>query len=132
VPAINPCHFTGVPEPPSKPLVKEMTSSSLVLHWEPPLLDGGKQILAYTVEYKETGVSVWQAAVPFVAGNSTLIDDLTPGATYQFRVSANNEIGISRPSPISDSITLDAESGECSWECKFIHELTYNYLNDLV
>ncbi|XP_020600716.1 triple functional domain protein-like isoform X7 [Orbicella faveolata] len=107
----NPSEIS-VPEPPSKPLVKEMTSSSLVLHWEPPLLDGGKQILAYTVEYKETGVSVWQAAVPFVAGNSTLIDDLTPGATYQFRVSANNEIGISRPSPISDSITLDAESDE--------------------
>ena len=57
-------------------------------------------------------MSVWQAAVPFVAGNSTLIDDLTPGATYQFRVSANNEIGISRPSPISESITLDIESGK--------------------
>lgn len=104
----------GVPEPPSKPLVKEMTSSSLVLHWDPPQLDGGKPITAYTVEYKETGVSVWQAAVPFVAGNSTLIDDLTPGATYQFRVSANNEIGISRPSPISDSLTLDVESEESS------------------
>ncbi|XP_066016290.1 kalirin isoform X11 [Pocillopora verrucosa] len=102
----------GVPEPPSKPCVREMTSSSLVLHWEPPKLDGGKEITAYTVEYKETGVSVWQAAVPFVAGNSTLIDDLTPGATYQFRVSANNEIGISRPSPISDSITLDVESDD--------------------
>ncbi|RMX44252.1 hypothetical protein pdam_00005282 [Pocillopora damicornis] len=102
----------SVPEPPSKPCVREMTSSSLVLHWEPPKLDGGKEITAYTVEYKETGVSVWQAAVPFVAGNSTLIDDLTPGATYQFRVSANNEIGISRPSPISDSITLDVESDD--------------------
>lgn len=102
-----------------------MTSSSLVLHWEPPKLDGGKEITAYTVEYKETGVSVWQAAVPFVAGNSTLIDDLTPGATYQFRVSANNEIGISRPSPISDSITLDVESGECFIRCKSYASVTF-------
>ena len=55
---------------------------------------------------------MWMPAVPFVAGNSAVIDDLTPGATYQFRVSANNEIGISKHSPMTDSITLDVESGE--------------------
>ena len=75
---------------------------------------GGKPVTAFTVEYKETGVSVWQAAVPFVSGPCTMIDDLTPGATYQFRVSANNEIGISRPSPLSNAITLDLESGTSS------------------
>lgn len=93
-----------------------MTSSSLVLEWEPPQLDGGKPITGYAVEFKETGVSMWMPAVPFVAGNSALIDDLTPGATYQFRVSANNEIGISKHSPISDSITLDVESGKSCLE----------------
>lgn len=89
-----------------------MSSSSLVLNWEPPQLDGGKAITGYAVEFKETGVSMWMPAVPFVAGNTAVIDDLTPGATYQFRVSANNEIGISKHSPISDSITLDVESGK--------------------
>ncbi|CAH3018961.1 unnamed protein product [Porites evermanni] len=102
----------GVPEPPSKPYVKEMTSSSIVLQWEPPQLDGGKPIMGYAVEFKETGVSMWMPAVPFVAGNSAVIDDLTPGATYQFRVSANNEIGISKHSPMTDSITLDVESDD--------------------
>ena len=75
-------------------------------------MDGGKPITGYAVEFKETGVSMWMPAVPFVAGNSAVIDDLTPGATYQFRVSANNEIGISKHSPMTDSITLDVESGE--------------------
>ena len=89
-----------------------MTSSSIVLQWEPPQLDGGKPITGYAVEFKETGVSMWMPAVPFVAGNNAVIDDLTPGATYQFRVSANNEIGISKHSPMTDSITLDVESGE--------------------
>ncbi|KAK2561484.1 Kalirin [Acropora cervicornis] len=102
----------GVPEPPSKPCVKEMTSSSLVLEWESPQHDGGKPIMGYAVEFKETGVTMWMPAVPFVAGNTAFIDDLTPGATYQFRVSANNEIGISKHSPISDSITLDFESDD--------------------
>ena len=106
------CFSLGVPEPPSKPYVKEMTSSSIVLQWEPPQLDGGKPITGYAVEFKETGVSMWMPAVPFVAGSSAVIDDLTPGATYQFRVSANNEIGISKHSPMTDSITLDVESGE--------------------
>lgn len=68
--------------------------------------------MGYAVEFKETGVSMWMPAVPFVAGNNAVIDDLTPGATYQFRVSANNEIGISKHSPMTDSITLDVESGE--------------------
>lgn len=75
-------------------------------------MDGGKPITGYAVEFKETGVSMWMPAVPFVAGNNAVIDDLTPGATYQFRVSANNEIGISKHSPMTDSITLDVESGE--------------------
>ena len=102
----------GVPEPPSKPYPTEVSSSSLVLEWGESEYDGNRTITAYTVEYKETGVSVWQAAVPFVAGSSTSIDDLTPGATYQFRVSANNEVGISKPSPPSDSITLNHENGK--------------------
>ena len=116
---------TGVPEPPSKPCVKEMTSSSLVLEWESPQLDGGKPIMGYAVEFKETGVTMWMPAVPFVAGNTAFIDDLTPGATYQFRVSANNEIGISKHSPISDSITLDFESGKFNPKLSIFFRLSY-------
>lgn len=101
----------GVPEPPSKPRFKEKMTTSLLLEWDPNPLNGGKEVTAYTVEYKETGVSVWQAAVPFVAGTSTMIDDLTPGATYQFRVSANNAIGISRPSEHSDILILEPDNG---------------------
>lgn len=86
-------------------------TTSLLLAWDPNPLNGGKEVTAYTVEYKETGVSVWQAAVPFVAGVSTNIDDLTPGATYQFRVSANNSIGISRPSEHSDCVLLEPDNG---------------------
>ncbi|XP_032241354.2 triple functional domain protein isoform X5 [Nematostella vectensis] len=102
----------GVPEPPYKPYVKDLLSSSLVLAWEPNAIDGGNEVTAYTVEYKETGVSVWQAAVPFVAGESTLIDDLTPGATYQFRVSANNSIGISRPSEPFEVVMLETDTDD--------------------
>lgn len=43
-----------------------------------------------------------------------LIDDLMLGVMYQFRVSVNNEIGISWFSFILDFIILDVESGECS------------------
>ena len=33
--------------------------------------------------------------------------------TYQFRISANNEVGISNPSEPSDSITMDLQTGVC-------------------
>ncbi|XP_028393138.1 triple functional domain protein-like isoform X5 [Dendronephthya gigantea] len=101
------------PSSPSKPTVTEITSSSVIVKWNPPASDGNSAITAYTVECKETGVSHWQAPVPFVSTTSTVVDDLTPGSVYQFRVSANNVVGISKPSPPTESITLDVGNGKC-------------------
>ncbi|XP_046859404.1 kalirin-like isoform X4 [Xenia sp. Carnegie-2017] len=95
------------PSSPSKPTVTEITSSSVIVKWNPPDSDGNSAITAYTVECKETGVSQWQAPVPFVSTTSTVVDDLTPGSVYQFRVSANNVVGISKPSPPTEPVTLD-------------------------
>lgn len=109
--------FSDKPSSPSKPIVTEITSSSVIVKWNAPASDGNSAITAYTVECKETGVSHWQAPVPFVSTTSTVVDDLTPGSVYQFRVSANNVVGISKPSPPTDPITLDVGNGECLFLC---------------
>lgn len=58
------------------------------------------------------GTDVWQAAIPYVPNTSQFISDLSPGLTYQFRVSSNNNISMSEPSPPSQLITIPSEGGK--------------------
>ena len=105
---------TGLAKPgsPSRPCITAMTSTSVVLAWDPPDTVDRIPITAYTVEYKETSAATWQIAVGVVTNTTTIVDDLVPAKTYQFRVSANNDVGISDPSPPSDAITMDLEAGK--------------------
>ena len=88
-----------------------MTSTSVVLAWDPPETLDRIPITAYTIEYKEASVAAWHVAAGVVLSTTTVIDDLVPAKTYQFRISANNEVGISNPSEPSDSITMDLQTG---------------------
>ena len=54
---------------------------------------------------------MWQLAIPYVPNTSQVIGDLEPGVTYQFRVSANNAVGISEPSIPSVNVTIPTEHG---------------------
>lgn len=58
------------------------------------------------------GVDHWQVAIPYVPKTSQVIGDLTPGSCYQFRVSANNVVGISEASLPSDIVTIPTEYGK--------------------
>lgn len=99
------------PGSPSKPYITAMTATSVVLAWDPPETLDRIPITAYTIEYKESSVSTWHVAAGVVLSTTTVIDDLVPNKTYQFRISANNEVGISNPSEPSDSITMNLETG---------------------
>eukprot|EP00112_Aurelia_sp_Birch-Aquarium-sp1_P011630 Seg2444.2 transcript_id=Seg2444.2/GoldUCD/mRNA.D3Y31 product=Kalirin protein_id=Seg2444.2/GoldUCD/D3Y31 len=99
------------PGSPSQPCITAMTATSVVLAWDPPETLDRIPITAYTIEYKEASVGTWQVAAGVVMNTTTVIDDLIPTKTYQFRVSANNEVGISEPSDSSDSITMDLQTG---------------------
>lgn len=109
------------PGSPSRPCITAMTSTSVVLAWDPPETLERIPITAYTIEYKETCVSLWHIAAGVVLNTTTVIDDLVPGKTYQFRVSANNDIGISEPSEASDSITMDLQNGKLSCSSYLVH-----------
>lgn len=99
----------GRPSCPGKPAVIQRNTSStgVRLCWDPPVSDGNLPIVAYTVEYCELGLdSVWQVAVAFCPDCQQAIEDLRCGRTYRFRISANNEAGISEPGPPSDPFTV--------------------------
>ncbi|XP_064646133.1 triple functional domain protein-like isoform X3 [Lineus longissimus] len=98
------------PSPPGQPVIIEQTGTSVHLEWAPPQFTGNCNIQGYTVEFTEEGVGIWQAAVPYVPDTSHILEDLVPGTTYQFRVSANNAVGISEASHPSDLLIVPTDT----------------------
>ncbi|CAG9863441.1 unnamed protein product [Phyllotreta striolata] len=100
------------PSRPSKPLVKgRIHAHSFKLKWEPPNYTGGSDITMYILE-----VNSGSGYEPVYQGLETeaVCDKLTPGTTYQLRVSCISGGGVSN---FSDpcTVTTDAVSpGQCS------------------
>jgi len=76
-----------------------LTSSSCTLAWERPSFDGGSEIKGYYVE-RSTGYSSRFVKVNRDPINKTqqTYNDLVEGTEYEYRVLAENEAGISKPS----------------------------------
>jgi len=62
------------------------------------------------------GSQVWQQSVASTLDTYLVIEDLSPGCQYQFRVSASNPWGISLPSDPSEFVRLP-EYGEFAHRC---------------
>ncbi|KAJ8952470.1 hypothetical protein NQ314_007548, partial [Rhamnusium bicolor] len=102
--------FTARPSPPGKPqLISEIevTPDLVTIRWTKPINDGGSPISGYLVEHRRTGSPHWVRATPvLVQFTETTISGLEPGWRYQFRISAQNAVGISDPSELSEPITV--------------------------
>uniref|UniRef100_A0A8B9EVW0 Obscurin, cytoskeletal calmodulin and titin-interacting RhoGEF n=1 Tax=Anser cygnoides TaxID=8845 RepID=A0A8B9EVW0_ANSCY len=99
------------PDPPEEPEVLSKNSHSVTLSWYKPLSDGGCDILGYKVERKIPGIG-WQSCSKGIIPNTEfIVDDLTPGEPYRFRVSALNKVGASEPVHFPQMVQL-GEKGE--------------------
>lgn len=96
------CLFVDLPSEPLAVTASDINSGSLVLSWKEPVKDGGAAISGYYVE-RRTGFNPRWAAVNRKPVHITKmnIDDLAEGREYEFRVVAENEVGISKPSEIA-------------------------------
>ncbi|XP_023013755.2 myomesin and myosin binding protein [Leptinotarsa decemlineata] len=98
------------PQPPGKPQLTsevESTPDLVTICWKPPISDGGSPILGYLVEHRRTGSPHWVRSTPIPVPNPEVtISGLEPGWRYQFRISAQNAVGISDPSDLSEPITV--------------------------
>uniref|UniRef100_A0A8C0I9K5 Titin n=1 Tax=Bubo bubo TaxID=30461 RepID=A0A8C0I9K5_BUBBB len=97
-------HMFDPPSPPGKPTVYDITENAATVSWTLPKSDGGTPITGYILERRE-------ASGKWVRVNKTPILDmkyrvtgLFEGNTYEFRVFAENMVGLSKPSPSSDPI----------------------------
>lgn len=96
----------GRPDPPE---ITRVSKDEMTVVWNPPEYDGGKSITGYILEKKEKRSLKWvpvtKTAIP---ERRKKVQDLIPGHEYQFRVKAENEIGIGDPSfPSRPAIAKD-------------------------
>ena len=115
------------PHNPSTPEIVQVTKNSAKIEWNQPINDGGKKVLGYWIEKKEINSIVWQKENESSRISSTegWCHNLIEGLEYQFRVRAENEAGIGRPSEPSKAATIRAEVGAPT-------ELNIADLNDLM
>uniref|UniRef100_A0A8D0DY14 Titin n=1 Tax=Salvator merianae TaxID=96440 RepID=A0A8D0DY14_SALMN len=88
-----------LPGPPGTPFVSELSRDSMVVQWHEPVNDGGSKIIGYHLERKERNSILW------VKLNKTAIPDTkykTTGIEYEFRVSAENIVGVGKTSKASE------------------------------
>ncbi|XP_044294416.1 kalirin [Varanus komodoensis] len=124
----------GVPAAPNRPIAQERSCTSVILRWLPPSSTGNCTISGYTVEYREEGSQIWQQSIASTLDTYLVIEDLTPGCQYQFRVSASNPWGISLPSEASEFVKLPeydsaADGATVSWKENF--DFAYTELNEI-
>jgi len=81
------------PDPPSNIQLGEINSDgSIWVSWDPPNYDGGNPIKYYCVQMSDAYLK-FQTVQDKIATTRCLVKDLRPGATYYFRVYAENEHG---------------------------------------
>ncbi|KAM7355445.1 myomesin and myosin binding protein [Cochliomyia hominivorax] len=114
------------PSPPGRPLLiplSDLQPDVVNLRWERPKLDGGSPITGYVVEHRRMGSPHWVRATPIpVTRCDVSISGLEPGWRYQFRVFAENIVGRSEPSELSDILTVTLQRNAISVP-RFIDEL---------
>uniref|UniRef100_A0A8C4X7Q5 Titin n=1 Tax=Erpetoichthys calabaricus TaxID=27687 RepID=A0A8C4X7Q5_ERPCA len=91
------------PGPPGTPFVSFASKDHMVIEWNEPVNDGGSAVLGYHLERKERNSILWTKL------NKTLIQDtrfkannLEEGIEYEYRVYAENIVGIGKASKVSE------------------------------
>lgn len=93
------CQVTvlDVPEEPRGPVkIADVSKEGCSLSWQPPVDDGGSDIIYYVVEKMDTTRGAWQEVGQFPECNAK-IKNLTNGKEYKFRIKAVNLQGESKP-----------------------------------
>ncbi|XP_058459295.1 titin [Malaya genurostris] len=116
------------PSPPGKPVLVPGSPNSTVpdvvtIRWKRPTSDGGSPILGYIVEHRRTGSPHWVRATAHLIQLTELsFSGLEPGWRYQFRVQAQNIVGLSDSSELSDALTVTLQRA-IEVPPRFIYEL---------
>ncbi|CAD1476298.1 unnamed protein product, partial [Heterotrigona itama] len=108
-----------LPAPPGKPILipgaDESQPDVVAIRWERSPSNGGSAIVGYLVEHRRLGSQHWVRSTPGLCTfPEVTLSGLEPGWRYQFRIRAQNAVGFSRPSEISDSLTVTLQRSASS------------------
>ena len=125
---INTFEFTDIPSQPGKPKITKSTANSATFTWHTPDTDGGAPIKGYIVEKKERFGTRWLRVNKddLVTECECTAYELAVGSEYQFRVTAENKAGLSKPSEPSDGITIKPPYG------KYIKQTNHSFSSFLL
>ena len=88
-----------------------MRADGVTLEWSKPRSDGGAAVTSYIVERRDTASNYW-APAGVSTGTRCDVTGLRAGTEYQFRVFAENEMGVSEPGTLAVPIRLLGGAGE--------------------
>ncbi|XP_069777856.1 myomesin-1 isoform X3 [Narcine bancroftii] len=95
----------GSPTAPLDVYCLDANKDYVIVSWKQPAVDGGNPILGYFVDRCEVGTIHWVQCNDTPVKFARLpVTGLVEGRSYIFRVRAVNNVGISRPSRVSDPV----------------------------
>ncbi len=95
-----------IPDKPSYLRCKEKTSNSVTLVWKNFTLNSNSQPEKYFIEKRDKQSMEWSRC-GHTKHETLTCEDLTPNASYYFRVIAANSAGESEPAELSELVSLD-------------------------
>ena len=100
------CHLSDYPGAPEAPVISEIFKESCVATYEPPQNDGGTPITGYHLERRIISSARWvRLSRNAIAELTYKVTELIEGNEYEFRVAAENKVGMGPFSPPSKPIT---------------------------
>lgn len=98
-------YFSEPPSAPRKVKVEDVNKSSCLVSWKAPEFDGGSPIQGYYVERRQGFSDHWlKVNKQPITATQLKVKDLVELSDYEFRVIAENEAGVSKPSESSGVI----------------------------
>uniref|UniRef100_A0A3Q3K5T8 Titin n=1 Tax=Monopterus albus TaxID=43700 RepID=A0A3Q3K5T8_MONAL len=92
-------------------VLKDVTRGKVTLCWEPPLLDGGAEIINYIVEKRDSSKRSYYAVTSKCLDTTYTVEDLSEKTAFFFRVLAENENGVGDPSETADPVKATETPG---------------------
>lgn len=114
------------PGPPGGLKVADSTKTSITLGWAKPVYDGGAPIIGYMIEKRikseidaekpEEGWKKVNTGGQLVLTEFT-IQNLDERQEYEFRVSAQNQVGMGRPATLKEAVAPKEVLGKRIFHC---------------
>uniref|UniRef100_A0AAY4A0Y8 Myomesin 1 n=1 Tax=Denticeps clupeoides TaxID=299321 RepID=A0AAY4A0Y8_9TELE len=104
----------AVPGPPHDLQALEVRKNSLVLLWKPPVYQGRSGVNGYYIDIKEADapIEAWRGVNEKSCTKTYMkVCDLKEGETYVFRVRAQNQAGVGKPSEPTEPIPAETKPG---------------------